>query len=273
MCSGKNIDGEEEIMDVIKRIKTGIIGLDEVTEGGFEENSQNMVAGGEGTYKSTFALQFAIQGIRDGETATYVSLEEPKESFQRIAERAGWQKEFSKIDFKSIDVNDILYKQVDHWDVDYPVKGAELIAHAILGSIDNPNRLVFDTATTLALYASRTGVKELPGNHWSFVKPSPGDIRVMLYYLVNTCRAKKNTTTLFLAESGEGDLYVPEHVLKYICDTKIEVKKSGLGTGAPRTLQIHKMRHTIHPLDEMALDFTEQGLAITPTKYILEKHA
>lgn len=270
MYSGKNMKEKRNM----QRIKSGIIGLDEVIGGGFEQGSLIEVAGSEGTYKSTFALQYAIEGIRNGETVTYLSLEEPKESFQKIAENMGWEKEFSKIDFKTIDINEILFhKATTMWDSENALKGAEAIATTIMGSIDCPKRLIFDTATTLALYSSRTGLKALPHEHWAFVQPAPGDIRVMLFYLANECRKKKNTTVLFLAESGEGELYLPEEVLKYICDAKIELKKRALGTESPRTLQIHKMRHTNHLLDEMPLNLTGQGLTITPSPYVLEQHA
>ncbi len=86
----------------------------------------------------------------------------------------------------------------------------------------------------------------------------------MLYYLANELRKKDGCTTLFLAESGEGELYLPEEVLKYICDAKIELRRSSLGTGAPRTITISKMRHTDHPLDEMAMKLTKKGIEVIP---------
>jgi len=254
----------------IKRVKTGIHGLDGKIKGGFEKGSLVEIAGSEGTYKSTFALQYAIEGVRNGESVTYLSLEEPKESFEKIARNMGWEAEFSHIDFKNIDINELIDKTTS-WDD--CTKGAEAIAKMVMQNVDCPSRLVFDTATTLALYSSRTGLKELPHQHWMFVQPSPGDIRVMMYYLANECRKKADTTVLFLAETGEGDLYMPEEVLKYICDTKIELKKSMLGTDAPRTIQIHKMRHTNHPLDEMPLNLNENGLEVLQEKYSLEQHA
>ena len=252
----------------MERIKSGIHGLDEIINGGFEQGSLIEVAGSEGTFKSTFALQYAVEGIRNGETVTYISLEEPKESFLEIANNFGWENEFSKIDFRNIDINDMI-GNTNVWEG--ATKGAEAIAKMVMSSIDCPNRLIFDTATTLALYSSRSRLKELPRDSWAFIQPSPGDIRVMLYYLANECRKKNNITVLFLAESGEGDLYLPEEVLKYICDAKIELKKIALGTESPRTIQIHKMRHTDHLLDEIPLNLSEKGLEITPSSYEFER--
>jgi len=243
----------------MERVKTGIVGLDELIEGGFEKGSLIEVSGGEGTFKSTFALQFAVAGIRNNEKVTYISLEETEESFKETAAALGYANEFAKIDFRNIDINDVIQSMKTFVNSS---AGAEELAKKILKIIDSPSRLIFDTATTLALYSSRTGLKPVSGGKWQFISPTPGDIRVMLYYLANELRKKKECTTLFLAESGEGELYLPEEVLKYICDSKIELKKSTLGTTVPRTIIIHKMRHTLHPLDEMTLELSKKGLTV-----------
>ena len=88
-----------------------------------------------------------------------------------------------------------------------------------------------------------------------------GDIRVMLLFLADLLR-KKNCTVLLLAEAGEGDLYMPEEMLKYICDGKIELRKSSLGTRTPRTIVIEKMRHINHTLDEQPIVLTKDGLKV-----------
>lgn len=243
----------------MERIKSGIKGLDGLIDGGFEKGSLIEVAGSEGTFKSIFALQYAIEGVRNKEKVTYVSLEEPKESFEKTAKNLGQEKEFAKVDFRSIDINDVIESiKISTSASD----GAEELAKKIIKTIDSPARLIFDTATTLALYSSRTRVKLKGDRNWEFVRPTPGDVRVMLYYLANELRKRKNCTTLFLAETGEGELYLPEEVLKYISDTKIELKKSALGTRTPRSLQILKMRHTNHPLDEQPISLTKKGLRV-----------
>jgi KaiC/GvpD/RAD55 family RecA-like ATPase len=243
----------------VERIKSGITGLDKHIGGGFEKGSLIEVAGGEGTFKSTFALHFAIQGIKNNEKVTYISLEEPKESFEKTAKDLGIEKEFEKINFINIDIKDVI--QQAKFSTSSSV-GAEEIAQKIIKLVDSPNRLVFDTATTLALYSSRTQIKLKSNKNWDFVKPSAGDIRVMLYYLANELRKKTDCTSLLLAETGSGELYLPEKVLKYISDAKIELKKSSLGTRTPRSLQILKMRHTNHSLDEQPISLTKKGLKV-----------
>jgi len=67
--------------DTSGRISSGIKNLDELTEGGFETKSSNLIIGKSGSGKSIFAMQFLIEGLRRGENVLYVSLEEKKMNF------------------------------------------------------------------------------------------------------------------------------------------------------------------------------------------------
>lgn len=64
----------------IRRIATGIQGLDEMTSGGFEEESIIIVNGDPGAGKTIFGLQFLYGGAVAGEAALYLSFGgEPRE--------------------------------------------------------------------------------------------------------------------------------------------------------------------------------------------------
>ena len=75
---------------VADRVKTGVEGLDEMLQGGFPENHIVVVMGSFGTGKTTMALQFMIEGIRNGEPCIFISLEEDRESITRNAAAFGW---------------------------------------------------------------------------------------------------------------------------------------------------------------------------------------
>ncbi len=63
------------------RTNAGIKGLDEVLNGGFPKNRTIMVAGGPGSGKSTFCMQFLCNGVREyDEPGIYVTLGEPPQS-------------------------------------------------------------------------------------------------------------------------------------------------------------------------------------------------
>lgn len=73
-----------------EKVPSGIPGLDDLTEGGFWPKSTVVILGSSGTGKSTFAVQFLMEGIESGEQALYVSLEEPPEQIMHEADLMGF---------------------------------------------------------------------------------------------------------------------------------------------------------------------------------------
>lgn len=75
------------------RIPSGIKNFDKIIEGGFENNSVNLVVGGSGSGKTIFAVQFLVEGIEKGEHVLYITFEENKKEFYANMERFGWDLE------------------------------------------------------------------------------------------------------------------------------------------------------------------------------------
>jgi KaiC domain protein len=74
----------------VGRVKTGIVGLDEMLQGGLPENHIVLVMGSFGTGKTTFGLQFLLEGLRNAEPCIFISLEEDKDSIVKNASSFGW---------------------------------------------------------------------------------------------------------------------------------------------------------------------------------------
>lgn len=72
------------------KILTGISGFDKMAGGGFDYHSINLIAGGSGSGKTIFALQFLMQGIKKGEKVLYITFEEKKEDFYKNMKKFGW---------------------------------------------------------------------------------------------------------------------------------------------------------------------------------------
>jgi KaiC domain protein len=72
------------------RVKTGIVGLDEMLEGGFPRSHTVVVMGSFGTGKTTFGLQFLSEGLKQGEKGIYITLEEDERSIVDDAKSFGW---------------------------------------------------------------------------------------------------------------------------------------------------------------------------------------
>jgi circadian clock protein KaiC len=78
-------------------ISTGVEGLDDILAGGFAGNRIHLIEGQPGTGKTTFALQFLLQGCLNGERCLYVTLSESKNELLHVASTHGWSLDAIKI--------------------------------------------------------------------------------------------------------------------------------------------------------------------------------
>src|SRR3989344_1190174 len=69
----------------MKRLTTGLNNLDEVLRGGFPENSVCLISGSAGSGKTLFALNYLLEGAKQGEKGYYLSFNENKEELLRAA--------------------------------------------------------------------------------------------------------------------------------------------------------------------------------------------
>jgi circadian clock protein KaiC len=71
-------------------VSTGIAGLDDILYGGLDGDRLYLLEGRPGTGKTTIALQFLLEGARQGEQALYVTLSESERELRVVAARHGW---------------------------------------------------------------------------------------------------------------------------------------------------------------------------------------
>src|SRR6476661_6431129 len=72
------------------KISTGIPGLDQVLGGGLPTDRLYLIQGEPGTGKTTMALQFLMEGIRQGESCLFITLSETKDELRAVARSHGW---------------------------------------------------------------------------------------------------------------------------------------------------------------------------------------
>ncbi len=82
-------------------VPTGVEGLDEMLGGGVPRGHVVALLGSFGTGKTTFALQFLMQGLINGEKGIFITLEEDVESILKTAEGYGWDLR-AHVDDKSV---------------------------------------------------------------------------------------------------------------------------------------------------------------------------
>ena len=72
------------------RARTGLDGLDEVLGGGLPRNHIYLLDGEPGTGKTTLAIQYLLEGAREGERGLYVTLSESEAELSEVARSHGW---------------------------------------------------------------------------------------------------------------------------------------------------------------------------------------
>jgi circadian clock protein KaiC len=137
-----------------RRIPTGVAGLDDVLGGGLPSGHLYLVEGDPGTGKTTLALQFLLDGIRQGENVIYVTLSESKAELEAVARSHGWPAEALSI-FEMVPTDDDLSPEAQYT-VFHPseVELADTIT-AVLQQVDatQPQRVVFDSLSELRMLA------------------------------------------------------------------------------------------------------------------------
>jgi circadian clock protein KaiC len=122
------------------RKKYGIPALDAMLGGGLPQGHMVLVSGNTGTGKTIFSLQFLVQGIREGENAVFVTLEEPVAQLKKMARSHGWNldryQEEGKLTFITADPMDV---------------STDKLLHEIVCAVDRTKakRVVVDSISTL----------------------------------------------------------------------------------------------------------------------------
>lgn len=134
-------------------VKTGVHGLDDVLNGGLPRNRLYLVDGDPGAGKTTFGMQFLLEGVSQNEKVLYVTLSETKSEVQAVANAHGW--DISKIEVFELRAEDQL--EIDNENTFFHPSEIELgeTTKAILNIIQktNPSRVVFDSLSELRLLA------------------------------------------------------------------------------------------------------------------------
>ena len=136
------------------RASTGLPGLDEVLRGGFPRNRLYLVHGNPGTGKTTLALQFLMEGARNGEAVLYVTLSETRDELADVAKS-------HNLSLHGITVHDLTLP-LDGADPDsqytlFHPSEIELgeTTKAIFAEVERvrPKRIVFDSLSEMRLLA------------------------------------------------------------------------------------------------------------------------
>ena len=222
-----------------RRLATGVPGLDELMGGGIPAGDALMLAGPAGSGKTTFATQFAAEGLRDGDGVIIVVFEEYPEEYLARAKARSHDMAKAIADGRLR----IIYMRPLDLSVDETL--AEILE------------------AVYAISAVRVVIDSLSGFEVALAPAFREDFRESLYRLVGALTA--TGVTIFMTTEIVGDYphvrFTSEKV-SFITDDII-VQRFVEIDGVLRTVMaIHKMRGSEHSHDFLSYDITANGAVI-----------
>ncbi len=100
---------------LIERLKTGVLGFDNLVAGGIPRGFFIAVVGEPGTGKTIFSIHFAWQGVVEGDKVVYVTTEESRESIIRQAAMFGMDFARAIDNGKMIIIDALMRGKGDEW--------------------------------------------------------------------------------------------------------------------------------------------------------------
>ena len=235
----------QTVLPGIQKCPTGILGLDEITEGGLPRGRPTLVCGSAGSGKTLLACEFLMRGAREfKEPGVFMAFEESESELADNVSSLGFDMRALERDHKII---------VDHVHVErseieetgeYDLEGLFVRLGSAIDEI-GAKRVVLDS-----LEALFSGL------------PNEGILRAELRRLFRWLK-EKGVTAVITGEQGERQL--TRHGLEeYVSDCVIFLDHRVVNQVATRRLRIVKYRGARHGTNEYPTLIDDTGLSVLP---------
>ncbi|HEV7782560.1 MAG TPA: circadian clock protein KaiC [Chitinophagaceae bacterium] len=241
-------------MKTLQKAKTGINGLDEITEGGLPEGRPTLICGGPGCGKTIMAMEFIVRGATEyNEPGVFMAFEEKAEELAANVSSLGF-------DLEKLQRNKKLrldYVHIDRSEIEetgeYDLEGLFIRLDHAINSI-GAKRIVLDTIENLFAGLTNQGIIR-------------AELRRLFRWLKD-----KGLTAIITGEKGDGTL--TRHGLEeYVSDCVIVLDHRIINQISTRRLRIVKYRGSVHGTNEYPFLIDEEGITVLPvTSLKLDKH-
>jgi KaiC/GvpD/RAD55 family RecA-like ATPase len=237
------------------KIISGILGLDSILGGGIPEKSFVVLVGGTGTGKSIFAQQFLWEGLKSGEGAVYVSLDESPAQLRKDMEAFGWKvsefeekKKFAVVDAFTSAIGKVREKEkYAVQDISDLNEFLDVLASAVRDV--GGKRVVIDSINPIYLNSKVA---------------SPRNITLHIKRLVQGLGA----TTFAIAHIGAGDKVGWGQEIEHLADGIIRLDLEEVKGELVRSILVLKFRGTNHSLKRHPFEITNSGIVVYPEKIL-----
>lgn len=236
-----------------QRISTGSTGLDDILGGGFDSNRMYLYEGRPGSGKTTIALQFLLEGVRQGERVLYITLSETKRELTLVAKRHGWS-------LKGLEIFELVPPEIT-----LDPERELTVLHPSEVDLNETTKLIFDRVSTLN--PTRVVVDSL--SELRLLAQSPLRYRRQVLSLKHFFASRQCTVVLLDdLSSAENDLQ-----LHSISHGVVLLEQLAIEYGAERRrLRVVKMRGIDFRGGFHDFTIEKGGLAIFPRLVAAEHH-
>lgn len=238
----------------LSKVRTGIPGLDEITEGGLPKGRPTLVCGGAGSGKTLFSIEFLVRGALEfDEPGVLMSFEETEKDLIANVAPLGFdlpdliRKKKLLIDYVRIERSEIEATG------EYDLEALFVRLGAAIDAI-KAKRVVLDTVETLFAGLANEGI-----------------IRAELRRLFQWLK-KRGVTTVITGERGEKTL-TRYGLEEYVSDCVIFLDHRVVDQVSTRRLRIVKYRGSMHGTNEYPFLIDTDGISILPITSLALDHS
>jgi circadian clock protein KaiC len=224
----------------MKRVKTGIPGLDEMLRGGFLSQTANLVEGAPGTGKTTLGMQFIYHGIvACGEPGLILTFEEFPQQYYNDAAHFGW-------DFRQMEREGKLRVVMTSPEV----SKADL--EQVSGRIGH---------MVNEIGAQRVLVDSL--SHFERLSEDPSQLRTIVYTFVNALK-REGLTAVLTRENAAllGETEGNDDALTFLVDSYTLLRYVEIESAIHKALLVLKMRGSDHDKGIRQFEITSRGIEV-----------
>lgn len=236
----------------LEKCSSGIIGLDEITEGGLPKGRPTLICGSAGSGKTMFAMQFLVAGAENNEPGIFVSFEETQEELEKNFASLG-------IDIKALEAQ-------KHFSVEY--------IHMERSEIEETGEFDLEGLFIRLAYAvEQIGAKRIVLDTVEAIfsgLPNEFILRAELRRLFAWLKSKE-LTAIITGERGENSL-TRYGLEEYVADCVILLDNRVVNKISTRNLRIIKYRGSSHGYNEYPFLIDEDGISVLPVTSLLLQH-
>jgi len=243
--AGKIGKGGRTTAAALGKCATGIVGLDEITNGGLPRGRPTLVCGGAGCGKTLLAIEFIVRGATQfNEPGVFISFEETSEELVQNVRSLGFdlhdlvRRKKLAMDFVRVERSEIEETG------EYDLEGLFVRLNHAIESV-GARRVVLDTIEALFSGLSNTAILR-------------AELRRLFRWLKD-----KGVTAIITGEKGDGTL-TRQGIEEYVSDCVIMLDHRIHEQLSTRRLRVVKYRGSTHGTNEYPFIIDAEGFSVLP---------